>query len=205
PCRLLREDLHSERSGCGGGIVSVPPPHRRLAPGPGWGGGSWTCRLTRGATAARSERDAVLGQPRHRVDLLSAVLPDLEVQVRAGRLAAVAHRGDLLAGVDLLTLGDQGSVDVAVDRDRAVVVLDADPLTEPAGRAGVDHFTGCGRVDRRTEVVGNVDAEMTATTSTVRGRHCARSRPDHVARPGGLLCRCGAGRTRSGRHALLIR
>src|SRR6185312_5016396 len=43
-----------------------------------------------------SQRDAALGEPRQRVDLVLAAGPDLEVQVRAGGAAAVADLGDLL-------------------------------------------------------------------------------------------------------------
>src|SRR5206468_10808591 len=49
-----------------------------------------------------SDDDAARGQPGPGVDLLGAVLPHLEVQVRAGGLTAVADLGDLLAALDLL-------------------------------------------------------------------------------------------------------
>ncbi|KIM15435.1 hypothetical protein QV65_23230 [Rhodococcus erythropolis] len=57
------------------------------------------------------------------VDLVLAGEVNLEVKVRAGGEAAVADSGDLVAGHDLLTDGDGGRVDVAVDGDRSVCVL----------------------------------------------------------------------------------
>jgi hypothetical protein len=57
--------------------------------------------------AAQSEVDAVAAQPGKRIDLLASCVPYLEVQVRSGRMAPVAHLGDLLARSNLLALCDQ--------------------------------------------------------------------------------------------------
>src|SRR5215213_1327474 len=78
--------------------------------------------------AAAGQRDAVLGQPVHRV-LLVAVLAagaDLEVQVVAGALAEIADRADELARLHLLTDLHEDLLLVAVDGDGAVRVLDHD-------------------------------------------------------------------------------
>src|SRR4051812_38869177 len=105
-----------------------------------------------------SEVDAARGEPRRRVQLLAAGVPDLEVQVRAGGVAAVAHPGDLLAGLDRLALFHREAVHVAVHADRAVGVLDAYPESEAAGRAGLDHDTVGDRADRRADPVRDVHA-----------------------------------------------
>lgn len=55
------------------------------------------------------------------------------MQVGAGGLASVADFSDGLAGGDVLAFGDVAGVDVAVDADRAVGVLDADPQAAAAG------------------------------------------------------------------------
>src|SRR5262245_21018853 len=83
---------------------------------------------------ADSERDAVLDEPGSGVDLPAARLPDLEVAVRAGRLAPVAGARDLLAGLDVLALVHGEVLHVPVHGDGAVFVLDPDPEPEPAGR-----------------------------------------------------------------------
>src|SRR5690606_24335018 len=102
---------------------------------------------------------AVLGEPRQRVDLLAPVgRPDLEVQVRAGRLTLVAHEGDLVARLDPLALGHREAGDVAVDGDDAVVTLHLDPLAEPAGGPGLDDRAVDGRDDRGADAVREVDA-----------------------------------------------
>src|SRR5699024_10756375 len=76
--------------------------------------------------------DAALRQPRLRIDALGAVLPHLEVEVRAGGEPAAAHLGDLVARRDVLALGDLDRLHVAVDGDGAVVGADAHPLAETA-------------------------------------------------------------------------
>src|SRR3954452_10908980 len=87
-----------------------------------------------------SELDAALAQPGQRIDLLAVDATDvhLEVQVRAGGLAAVAELGDLLAGLHRLTLLDEDLLHVAVDGHVAVLVLDVDREAVAAGRAGAD-------------------------------------------------------------------
>src|SRR5215203_132683 len=68
----------------------------------------------RGASAA-AEGDAPCGEPRRRIDAVhvEAAGVHLEVQVRAGRLPAVADLGDLLAGGDDLADRDEVLVHVA--------------------------------------------------------------------------------------------
>ncbi len=58
------------------------------------------------------------------------------MQVRAGRLATVADRRDLLTGPDLLSDLDAVGVDVPVDGGHELAVADVvenDPLAETAG------------------------------------------------------------------------
>src|SRR5689334_9861479 len=75
-------------------------------------------------TSARVVADAktTLSEPRHGVDPLTAALQDLEMQVGAGGVAPVAHRGDLVTGHHALADADQRGVDVAVERDGSVRV-----------------------------------------------------------------------------------
>ncbi len=80
---------------------------------------------------------------------------DLEVHVRAGRVAGVAAVGDGLAGHDDLTDGDEQTAVVRHPRDAAVPVLDLDHVAvalvgpagedDAAGRHGADGGAGRGR------------------------------------------------------------
>src|SRR6185312_12987091 len=70
----------------------------------------------------RAEADAPFGQPSGRVDTVGAVQQNLEVAVRARRVTAVAHLGDLVTRPHALADGDVPAVDVAVQGDRAVGV-----------------------------------------------------------------------------------
>src|SRR5690606_41079862 len=95
----------------------------------------------------------------------------------AGRLAVVADLGALLTGVATLAGLHRVLEHVAVDGDRAVVVLDAHPVAEPAGRACLDHGAVGDRVDRRAERVGDVDAAvlLAATRTELRRQPPPRS------------------------------
>src|SRR4051794_32659956 len=88
-----------------------------------------------------SDVDAALVQPRDGVDPLAvdAALVDLEVQVRAGGLAALAEQRDLVAGLHVVADVHQDLLHVAVDGDVAVLVEDVDGQAEAAGRAGLEY------------------------------------------------------------------
>src|SRR5205085_6381790 len=90
-------------------------------------------------------------------DLLAARIPHLEMQVDAGREAAAAHGGDLLACPDTPALAYRDRVDVTVDGDRAVIVQDAYPQAESARRTRLDDRAVSDRADRCSLRVGDVD------------------------------------------------
>ncbi|MCO5606206.1 hypothetical protein L7F22_060393 [Adiantum nelumboides] len=118
--------------------LAVPHPVRRLVRHPAIldrPGGPGSGDRRSGVAGARRGGDveAARGQPRQWVDLGAVRLPHLEVQVRAGGLAAVADLGDLVAGLDLLALLHERPVDVAVDGAGAVGVLEHHPHPEAAG------------------------------------------------------------------------
>ncbi|KLL95871.1 hypothetical protein NJ76_21665 [Rhodococcus sp. IITR03] len=93
------------------------------------------------------------------------------MQVRSGGLAAVAHRGDLLAGADVLANRDEGLIDVAVDAGRAVVLRDAHPQAEARGRTGFDHDAVGDGDDGRADRVRDVDTVVVgAPTRAEAGR-----------------------------------
>src|SRR5947209_17585467 len=79
------------------------------------------------STGEGTDGQAALGQPWHRVNPLAAAQQHLEVQMRAGGVAAVADGGDLVAGHHPLTDTDHRRVDVTVERDRAVGMAPLDP------------------------------------------------------------------------------
>src|SRR3954465_31665 len=99
---------------------------------------SSVARLT---PAIGSDVDAALVQPRDGIDPLAvdAAPVHLEVQVRAGRLAALAEQRDLLAGLHEVADLHEDLLHVAVDGDVAVLVKDVDRQAEAAGRAGLEH------------------------------------------------------------------
>src|SRR5690349_18003211 len=104
------------------GATGRPSTSRTWSPGPNTGRcGSGVAGLR---TGPRSDPDAVLGQPRRRVDGAAAVRVDLQVQVRAGGVTGVADLADLLARGDLLAHRDADLGHVAVPADRAVPVPD---------------------------------------------------------------------------------
>src|SRR5437764_1000377 len=89
--------------------------------------------------AATLHQDLAGAHPRPRVRrpaVHRAARMHLEVQVRPGRLAAVAHLGDLLAGADPVAGLDEVAVHVAVDGHRAVVAEDVDRQPEAGRRPG---------------------------------------------------------------------
>ena len=92
-------------------------------------GRSGSLTLTESSAGAQ----APFRQPSDRVDAVGAVQQHLEVQVRAGGVAAVADRGDLIARPDPLADLNVPGVDVAVQRHRAVGVPELDPRAEARG------------------------------------------------------------------------
>src|SRR4051794_4152414 len=125
----------------------------------------------------------------------------LEVQVRAGGLAAVADLGDLLPRGDHLPGGHEHLVDVPVQGDRAVAVLDGEGETEPTRRAGLEDDASFRRVDRGADRGGDVDTGVErAPADAVTGGDLATGRCDgpslggqHVAGGGRLLLRSPGG------------
>src|SRR4051812_31170384 len=109
-----------------------------------------------------ADRQPPLGEPVLRVGGLAvhAADVDLEVQVRAGRLALAADLGDLLPGGDDVAGGHVEVLHVAVDLDVAVGVLDVDGVAVTRCRAGPQDHTVGGRVDRGAERGGQVDAPV---------------------------------------------
>src|ERR1700688_1716716 len=64
-------------------------------------------------TSVIADEQSAFSQPRHWVDSLGAALQHLEMQMRAGGIAAVAHSRDLVARHHPLPDADQRGVDVA--------------------------------------------------------------------------------------------
>jgi hypothetical protein len=87
---------------------------------------------------------------------------DLEVQVWAGGVTAVADGGNLLAGDDVVTDIYQPGIDVPVPGDCAVVVVDVDDLAEAAGVAGSGGGDAaiCGCVDGGADGGGEAAASQ---------------------------------------------
>ena len=120
--------------------------------------------------AMPSEVDAMFVQPDDRVDLLSGRVPHLEMQMRPGRVAPVAHLGDLLVRSNLLACYHERAVDVPVDGNRSIGVSDAYPEPESARRPGLhDHAVGGGD-DRRPDGVGEVDTVMERSPPAAESR-----------------------------------
>ena len=110
---------------------------------------------------AQSRLDAALGEPGARGDCAAVAGVDLEVDVRAGRVAGAAAVGDGLAGSDLVAERDEQAAVVGHPRDGAVPVLDLDHVAVAlGGPAGEDHGAGRqgvdGGADRAGEVLGRV-------------------------------------------------
>jgi hypothetical protein len=144
-----------------------------------------------------SDRDALVPQPRERVDLLAveATHVHLEVQVRAGRLTTVAQQRDGVAGTDDLPRPDQDRVHVAVDGHVAVLVLDVDGQSVAAGGTGLEDHTVHRGVLRRLHRGSEVDARMqrapaaaeaAGEAGSVDGEHRLRAGRLGGSRGGGL-------------------
>src|SRR5690606_31843967 len=111
-----------------------------------------------GVRGAPLHRHALGGQVGMRVDLVAVLVPDLQMQVRAGGLTAVAHGRDDVARVHALSGLHVHVVDMAVDGGGAVVLQHPDPQAEAGGRTGLDHGAVADRLDGGAERVGEVDA-----------------------------------------------
>src|SRR5450759_3117416 len=100
--------------------------------------------------------DVVISQPGQGVDGCTAARVNLEVQVRAGRVAAVAGLSDDLAGQEGLAVGDLDARNVREVADRAVPVgnLDKDAVARLLARK--DHRAG----RHGDEVGANRDPEV---------------------------------------------
>src|SRR5688572_11949806 len=98
-----------------------------------------------------SDGDALGPQVRDRVDVRAVVRAgaDLEVEVRAGRVAGRADQADLLPGGFRRPGGHRELGEVAVLRVLAVRVLDDDLVAVRAAPAGLDDRAGGDRLDRR--------------------------------------------------------
>ena len=118
----------------------------------------------------------------HRVDRIAAD-PDLEVQVRAGRVARVAGVADDLALADALADRDRDPRLVAVARGDAAAVVDAGVVAVAAGPAGDRDGAAVGGAQRRALRDGDVDAgvEPAPAVAERRGER-AVDRPDEAAR-----------------------
>src|SRR5918993_3444931 len=150
--------------------------------------------LRQGASSgwrAGSDLDAAVPEPRQRVDFLAVETADmhLEVQVRAGGLAAVAEQGDGVAGADDLADLDQDRVHVAVDGDVAVLVLDVDREAVAARRPCLEHDAVHGRVlgglHRGREVDAGVQGAPTGAELAGEARSLHREDGLRAGRLGG--------------------
>src|SRR3954447_20825469 len=120
---------------------------------------SSVARLT---PAIGSDVDAALVQTRDGIEPLAvdAALVHLEVQVRTGRLAALAEECDLLTGLHVVADLHEDLLHVAVDGDVAVLVKDVDGQAETAGRACLEHDAVHRGVLGREHRGGEVDAPV---------------------------------------------
>ena len=89
----------------------------------------------------------------------AAVDPDFIVQVAAGRTAGRAHLADQLAARHALAGGDDDRRQVAVTGFDAAAMIDLDEIAVAAAveAGGRDDAVG-GRIDRRSERTGKIDA-----------------------------------------------
>src|SRR4051794_20120047 len=163
--------------------------------------------VTRLTPAIASDLDAALAQPRDGVDLLAvdAASVHLEVQVRAGGLAALTEQRDLLAGLHVVADLHEDLLHVAVDGDVAVLVEDVDGQAEAAGRAGLEHDAVHGRVFRGEHRGGKVDAPVHGPPAHAEaGGQAGAVDRQHGLGPGGLACGgLGLGSGRAGGGHLL--
>ena len=103
--------------------------------------------------------------------------------MRPGRVAAVAHLGDLVAGPDALADVDVPAVDVAVQRDGAVGVPKLDPGAVAGGRTRVDHHAVSGGEDRGADRVGDVDTAVQHAPAVAEARRERALGGRHEQRP----------------------
>ncbi len=116
---------------------------------------------------ARTEGNQILALQRVGIRHLGAlrvdggvVVPDFEVQVRAGRTAGRADIANDVALVDVLARMNRDGRHVAVTGFPILVVGDAYPAAVTAPPFGVFDDTIAGGLDRRTDRRGEVDAGM---------------------------------------------
>ena len=118
----------------------------------------------------------------HGIDRIAAD-PDLEVQVRAGRVARVARVADDLALADALADRDRDPRLVAVARGDAAAVVDAGVVAVAAGPAGDRDGAAVGGADRGALRDGDVDAGVQAAPAVAERRgERAVDGPDEAAR-----------------------
>src|SRR4029079_15278121 len=116
--------------------------------------------------------------PQHRRRVVRrAVEPDLEVQVRPGRVAEVADQPDGIAGLELLAVLYGYDGEVGVQRLDAAAVVDAHEVAGPVGVLDRDG-AGAGREDRRARRRGEVEAGVLAGGPELAG--LTESGRDHV-------------------------
>jgi hypothetical protein len=98
-------------------------------------------------------------QERDRIDR-AAVDADFVMEMAAGRTAGRAHQADDLAALHAGIVGDEDLREVAVARLDAAAMVDLDEVAVAALAAGMADDAVGGRVDRRADRAGDVDAGM---------------------------------------------
>src|SRR4029453_2294781 len=154
--------------------TSVSPGHRIASPA-----AVATASITATAVSARFIQLEIA----HRIDG-GPVDPDLEVQVRTGRVAGVAAVADHLALRDRGAVrgGEAGLVGVAGGHARRV--LDAGVVAVAADIAHERDAPGVGRADRRPRGDRDVDAGVHVARARLaeNARHGTVQRPDQLPR-----------------------
>lgn len=89
-----------------------------------------------------------------------AVLPDLEMQVRAGGASTGTDEGDGLAPLDPVPFLDQDALCVGVAAMLAPAMVDLDHVTVAIPVTGMHDHAGTEGTDRRTQAIGDVDTLM---------------------------------------------
>src|SRR3989338_3502784 len=84
--------------------------------------------------------------------------------MRPGRISRIPYCADLLARIHFLSLADGLRAHMAVERDKAVAVIDGYPfaISIAAVVADTDDFSSERRVDRRAGRRGEIDAVVLA-------------------------------------------
>src|SRR6201998_3637490 len=90
------------------------------------GAGAWGSLGAVTSASVVADSESSLSKPWDGVDSFGAVFQDLEMQVRSGGIAPVAHGCYLVAGHHALPGADKCGVDVPVEGDRAVGVAPLD-------------------------------------------------------------------------------